>query len=122
MINIFYLAKYIAKTMIANAIRYHINTEKLPLFKYCNKYLIVTKPKTVDEITPKMNGRLIPLRGKSLTSNTNAPIIAGVPIKNENRADCSRFRPIDRAAVIVMPERETPGIKATDWAKPRYKL
>src|SRR6266542_3655824 len=38
--------------------------------------------------------------------------------RNENRAADSRVMPVARAAVIVTPDRETPGCSATAWAMP----
>ena len=43
----------------------------------------------------------------------------GSDSRNENRAAVSRSRPIARAAVIVTPERDTPGCSAIAWASPR---
>ena len=38
--------------------------------------------------------------------------------KNENLAADTRSNPLIRAAVIVMPDREVPGINAIDWKRP----
>ena len=42
-----------------------------------------------------------------------APMIIGVDNKNENLAAPSLFIPLIKPAVIVIPERETPGIIAS---------
>ena len=45
----------------------------------------------------------------------------GMASRNENRAALSRSMPSRRAAVIVIPDRETPGCSANAWAKPRNR-
>ena len=47
-----------------------------------------------------------------------APKIAGMLSKNEKRAALSRVSPKAKAAVMVVPERDEPGIRATAWARP----
>ena len=47
-----------------------------------------------------------------------AAAIAGMPSRNEKRAASSRRKPMKRAAVIVMPERDVPGMSATACARP----
>ena len=42
----------------------------------------------------------------------------GTDISIEIRAASGRLKPRPRAAVMVMPEREVPGISATAWARP----
>jgi len=44
-----------------------------------------------------------------------APAIIGADNKKENRAADSRSDPNARAAVIVLPERDTPGNIASAW-------
>ena len=43
----------------------------------------------------------------------------GIDIKNEKRAAALRVRPNIKPAVIVIPERDVPGISANACAKPR---
>ncbi len=50
--------------------------------------------------------------------NNTAPPITGTLIKKLTRAAASRVKPNLRAAVIVMPEREVPGLRAITWARP----
>ncbi len=50
--------------------------------------------------------------------NSPAPAVIGIASRNENLAADSRSIPIHRAAVMVMPERETPGDNAIACAKP----
>ncbi len=45
-------------------------------------------------------------------------VIAGTPNKKEKRAAVARSKPINKPAVIVEPERDTPGINAIACAKP----
>ncbi len=47
-----------------------------------------------------------------------APKMMGVDSKNENRAVPSLVSPINSPVVIVMPERETPGMIAMAWDIP----
>ncbi len=47
-----------------------------------------------------------------------APAIAMEPSMNENRAASSRLRPSAVPAKIVEPARDTPGMRAMDWAIP----
>ena len=44
--------------------------------------------------------------------------MAGIPNKKEKRAAVARSKPINNPAVMVDPDRETPGIKAKASAKP----
>jgi len=52
------------------------------------------------------------------TCKPPASVITGIESKKEKRADAWRFIPNSRAAVMVMPERDVPGIKASAWAQP----
>ena len=49
---------------------------------------------------------------------TTAPSVIGTRSRNEKRAAESRSRPRNRAAVIVIPERETPGIERRALREP----
>ena len=53
-----------------------------------------------------------------LASKRKAPTVAGAERINEKRAEFSLFMPRDRPAVMVMPERETPGTRAKHCDKP----
>ena len=48
--------------------------------------------------------------------------IAGIPSKKENFAASTLSQPSKSAIVMVIPDLETPGIIARDWAKPMRKL
>ena len=48
--------------------------------------------------------------------------IAGIPSKKEYLTASTLFQPSKRAIVIVIPDLETPGTIAKDWAKPIRKL
>jgi hypothetical protein len=52
------------------------------------------------------------------SSRTPAPKTAGRDRRKENRAAVERLMPRNRAAVIVTPEREAPGMRASTWASP----
>ena len=53
-----------------------------------------------------------PAETASPNTSTPAPAMAGIPKRNEKRADSERVYPNARAAVMVMPERLVPGIMA----------
>ena len=74
-------------------------------------------PLTKEIVTPTMKGVIeekfsAPNEPISLTLDKVASAIIGVPSKNEKRAASALENPNRRPAVIVMPERLTPGIKA----------
>ena len=50
--------------------------------------------------------------------NTTAPAVTGIIIRKLRRAAASRSKPRKRLAVIVMPERDVPGLRASAWAAP----
>ena len=50
--------------------------------------------------------------------DATAPATAGADSMTENRAAAGRSKPSPRAAAIVIPEREVPGIMARHWMKP----
>ena len=52
------------------------------------------------------------------TLNTTAPAVTGMAIRNEIRAAESRLKLRKRPAVMVMPEREVPGLSASTWPAP----
>jgi hypothetical protein len=47
-----------------------------------------------------------------------APISVGMARKKENSVAARRDSPKSRPPMIVAPEREVPGIRASAWAKP----
>src|SRR5690606_8081195 len=49
-----------------------------------------------------------------------ASVIIGIDKRNENVAAVLRSKPSNNAIVMVIPERDVPGIKATDCAKPIF--
>jgi len=55
----------------------------------------------------------------SISDLKPAPNITGIDNKNENLAASARFNFWPMPAIMVMPERETPGTKASAWAKPQ---
>ena len=59
-----------------------------------------------------------PCFSRSRNSNTPAAPMAGIPSRNEKRAAASRVRPRNIAAVMVVPDRDEPGISATACASP----
>ena len=60
----------------------------------------------------------IPSLTRPPTSNTTAPTMIGIDIRKLIRTAASRLKPMNRAAVIVIPDREVPGFSASAWAAP----
>jgi hypothetical protein len=58
------------------------------------------------------------LPSSSSVEKISAPRMIGRLIRNEKRAAASRSSPIRRPAVMVPPDRETPGAKASAWPAP----
>ena len=54
----------------------------------------------------------------SFSENSPDSTTAGIDSRNENRAAASRVKPRNSPALMVEPERDTPGISASDCAKP----
>ncbi len=68
-----------------------------------------------EEIIPKnkgINSDIEVVEKISLNSTSPAIEIAGIPNKKENLADELLSKPDNSEVVIVIPERETPGIRA----------
>ena len=55
------------------------------------------------------------------SSNSPLSTTAGTDRRNEKRAAAARSSPRKSPAVIVAPERDTPGISAAAWAMPTQK-
>ena len=53
-----------------------------------------------------------------MSSNSPLATTAGIASRNENRAAAGRCRPSSSPALIVAPDRDTPGISASDCARP----
>ena len=58
------------------------------------------------------------LRRRRAPLNASAPAVTGMLIRKAKRTAPSRSSPARRPAVIVMPERDTPGCSATAWPTP----
>ena len=54
----------------------------------------------------------------SIRSKTRAPRIVGIPSIKENFVASFMFIPINNAAVIAVPDRDAPGIRAKHWKIP----
>lgn len=99
--------------MIPNAIRYHPNTLKSCFLMYSIRNLI-TNIETINATTIPM------IRANSsifLKSNPNfislkalAPSMVGTARKNVNSAAATRDTPINKAPIIVDPDRDVPGM------------
>ena len=85
-------------------------------FKYFNKYLIQTIPITKEVTTPRRKvDRLAIIKSMVpflISCQKTAPHTTGADKKKENLAALSRSSFKIRAAVIVVPLLENPGIKA----------
>ena len=70
-------------------------------------------PRTNGINSPKLNEPIAPF-------NSTMPerVIAGIPSKKDNFAADCLSQPVIKAVVIVIPDLETPGIKASDWDNP----
>jgi len=91
--------------------------------KYFKKYLIVKYPKIVEEIIPIIKRSRFPFwRFPEIITSRNffkpAPAIIGPEIIKANFAASALLRFKNKPAVIVEPDLEIPGIKASAWAKP----
>ena len=78
-------------------------------------------PETPAAIMPAITGTQSTDSGSdtiSFTPSTAEPSITGIDIKNANRIDDSFSRPIIRPALVVLPEREIPGITAIPCITP----
>ena len=82
---------------------------------YFNKKFITSKPTKKLANTPIINGTL---NTKSLNFSTVAAKTIGVDNKNEYFVAASLVTPMALAVVIVTPERDTPGIKASACDNP----
>ena len=106
------------KIVTVNTIRYKTNILRLNLFTKFNKNLIPINPLIAEAVTPAQNATFRSAACSFESFNTPAAIIIGVASKNENFAAASRDNPLKSPAVIVTPERDTPGITAIACAKP----
>ena len=80
------------------------------------------KPTAAEAITPVIKAALISPGVMSFNLKTPAPTMMGVESKKENLAAASRVRPRARPAVMVTPERDTPGMMAKAWERPMSRL
>src|SRR6185369_3315771 len=80
------------------------------------------KPNTAEVTTPTSNVVTGIVLDSSLDLSSSVYITAasviGMLRRNENRALASLVNPNARPAVMVMPERDTPGTSASAWARP----
>lgn len=100
-------------------ILYIANPLKLPFFRYCNKNLITTMPTRKLANTPTKNGML---NTKSLNFSTVAARTIGADNMKEYLAADSLSMPMALAVVMVIPDLDTPGIKARHWDSPIKKV
>ena len=85
------------------------NILKLPFFKYSSKNFITKIPTKKLANIPIKNGKL---KTKSLHLKIVAASTIGADSINEYFAVASLFTPNNLPVVIVMPDRDTPGMNA----------
>ena len=105
----YYFIKVISIITIPAITLYIANALKLPFCKYFSKNFITSNPTIKLDTTPTINGKL---NTKSLNFKTVAANTIGVDNKKVYFAAASLVTPIALAVVIVIPERDTPGINA----------
>ncbi len=101
-------------TRAPNINRYQAKGRKFLVWTYRSKKPILAIPAIHETAVPTRKLTVIPdefeITPGSLTMA--APKMMGVDSKNENRAAPSLVIPMNSPVVIVMPERDTPGIMA----------
>ena len=88
------------------------------------KKSIERNEKIAEEQIPRNNGINCPKVNEPIAPfNSTIPerVIAGMPSKKVNFAADCLCQPVIKAVVIVIPDLETPGIKASDWDNPIKK-
>ena len=83
---------------------------------------ITSNPPKKELAKPQNKGALKSVAESLVTSSNAAPAIIGVESRKDNRADAWRDIPKNKAAVIVTPLRETPGIMASACAQPTKNM
>ena len=76
---------------------------------------MVKKAKNIETRKPIINERLFRYTSELTTSNnkkTKAPKIVGIPSIKENFDASFKLKPINRAAVIAVPDLDAPGSNA----------
>src|SRR6266508_4012790 len=116
------LAAITTNTTMAMATRYTRKTTNEWRRRYASRKAITRNPLTADAAIPHTKGHAMP-EGRpdpatSMPLRTPAPAMMGSASRNENLAADSRSSPRTRPAVMVTPERDTPGCSATAWATP----
>jgi len=111
---LYYRTMVITITRAPKRNRYQANGKKSLVWTYRSKKPILAIPAMHETAVPIIKFEVIPdefeITPGSLTMA--APKMIGVDSKNENRADPALVIPMSNPVVIVMPERETPGIMA----------
>lgn len=111
-------------TRTPNTNRYQTNGKKSLVWTYRSKKPILARPVTQETAIPIIKSAVI-AEGSEITPGNltrAAPKMMGVDSKNENLAAPSLVKPISSPVVIVIPERETPGMIASAWDTPISRL
>lgn len=77
-----------------------------------------TIPDKIAAMSASMPRAVLPLWMRDFPASVPAPVMAMMESKREKRALAVRVRPRNRPALIVMPERLVPGMRARAWARP----
>ena len=72
----------------------------------------------IPTIIGPINPSGMPSAASEPTLNTTAPKMTGMLMRKLSRAAESRSKPVQRAAVIVIPDRDVPGLRASACAAP----
>ena len=107
---------------IPKIILYQAKTESECFSRNLRKYFIIKYP-TINAVRKPTRNKYCSVfsRVKILMSNIffmPAPSTIGILNKKENLAASERFNFKTIPVIIVLPDRETPGIKANAWAQP----
>ncbi len=78
-------------------------------------------PATAEQMNPDPNASLSGDNSMALNFRRPAPAMIGTESRKEKRAASRRSNPNAKAVVIVMPDRETPGMSAKPWLRPIAK-
>jgi len=103
---------------------YQTKGEKSLVRTYRSKKPILAMPVIQETAIPIVKSKVIRDGFEMIPGSLTmaAPKMIGVDSKNENLTAPSLVNPINSPVVMVIPERETPGIIASTWDIPMSRL